>query len=305
MRIVSLLPSATEIVAALGFGPDLVGVSHECDHPAEVVGRPVLTAARIAPSASSPAIDAGVRDALREALSIYTVDREALALADPDVIVTQDLCEVCAVSADDVRAAAAEVCRPGLEIVTLHPTRLAHILDDVRRVGAALGAGPAAEALVRALQARIDAVAARRPPGRRPAVVTLEWLEPVMLGGTWMPELVELAGGTALAVDAGGPAPTLDRAALRALRPDVVIVKPCGFDLERTLQERDLLASLLEDTGWRAPVFLADGNAYFNRSGPRIVESLELLAACLHPERLDELAPEVRAGVVRLDVAAT
>jgi iron complex transport system substrate-binding protein len=288
MRVVSLLPSATEIVCALGAGDALVGISHECDFPAEIRGRAVLTRARLDPGGSSAAIDRAVRAVLRDALSIYAVDEAALAALRPDVIVTQDLCEVCAVSLDDVRAAVARLAHAEqVAIVSLRPVRLGDILDDVVRVGAALGpdyAGRAAE-LRAALAGRIARVAAtaRRAP-RRVRVATVEWLEPIMLGGTWMPELVELAGGVAVGVTAGAPAPTVTLDDLAAMKPDVVLIKPCGFSIERAMQEPALLARLARALpGARALV--TDGNAYFNRPGPRIADSLEILAAAVHPDR--------------------
>ncbi len=280
MRVVSLLPSATEHVCAVGGRPFLVGVSHECDHPADVVGLPVLTRCRTALPRASDAIDRSIRDLLAHAVAVYEVDVDALAAVRPDVIVTQDLCDVCAVSYDDVCAAAKTLGNPDLRIVNLHPTRLADIWSDLRRVAEALGQDP--EPVLAALHARVSAVAARVEGLHRPRVLTIEWLTPAMIGGTWMPELVTLAGGEALVTTPGQHAPTLDDAALAALDPDVVLVKPCGFDVARTLEERgrvEAIAAMFP----RARTFVADGNAYFNRPGPRIVDSLEILAAAVHP----------------------
>ena len=296
-RVASLLPSATEMVAAVGMADHLVGVSHECDWPPEVVGLPVLTSTRLRLSPSSSRIDRDVRELLREALAVYEVDTEALRAARPDVIVTQDLCDVCAVSLADVQRAVAETLSPGVRIVNLHPTRLAEIWEDLLAVGRALGRGAEAEAALAVLQQRVESVrlrAAARP--HRPAVLCIEWLDPVMVAGTWGPELVELAGGVPLVTRAGQHAPTLQRDELAALdpAPEVVLVKPCGFKLERTLAEAAVLEALFEGLPWPAlregRVYLADGNAYFNRPGPRIADSLEILAACLHPEEFPELA---------------
>src|SRR5262245_36616614 len=286
MRVVSLLPSATEIVCALGARDALVGVSHECDFPPEVEGLPVLTRARIDTSGSSAAIDAAVRAVIRDALSIYAVDDERLAALAPDVIVTQDLCEVCAVSLDDVRAAVARLAHArDVAIVSLRPTRLGDVLDDVVRVADALAVPARGRALRAELAGRIALIAARaRRAVRRPRVATLEWIDPLMLGGTWMPELIELAGGVAVGASTGAPAPTIDLDALAALRPDVIVVKPCGFSLARALAEPDALARV-RAAAPAARVYVADGNAYFNRPGPRLVESLEILAACVHPAR--------------------
>lgn len=305
MRVVSLLPSATEIVCALGAAGELVGISHECDFPPEVRDRRVLTRARIDASASSAAIDAAVRVVIRDALSIYAVDEAGLAALAPDVIITQDLCEVCAVSLDDVRAAVARLAhREEIAIVTLTPTRLGHVLDDVERVASALGRGEAGQRVRAELQARIDGIAARARAAtaaisHRPRVVSLEWIDPLMLGGTWMPELIELAGGIAAGAEAGAPAPTVSLDDLRRLEPDVIVVKPCGFDLSRALDERDALAAVAAAAP-RARIVVTDGNAFFNRPGPRLVESLEIMAACIHPAAFADLAATHRGVMVEL-----
>jgi len=302
-RIVSLLPSATEIVCAVGASAELVGISHECDFPAGIRDRPVVTRSRIAAGGSSRSIDGEVRAVLRDALSIYEVDEAELARLAPDMIVTQDLCEVCAVSLDDVRAAVARLAgrdpaAPPPSIVSLQPTRLAHVLDDVERVGAALGRSGEARAVRAELQRRIDAISARAArAAHRPRVASIEWVEPLMLGGTWMPELIELAGGVPVGVAAGQPAPTIEPAELARLRPDVILVKPCGFTLGRALDERDVIErAIMRPAGARARVAVTDGSAFFNRPGPRLVESLEIMAACLHPALFGDLAAR-HAGV--------
>jgi iron complex transport system substrate-binding protein len=289
--VASLLPAATEIIAALGAGDRLVGVSHECDHPAEVTALPRLTSTRVGPAPTSGAIDRDVRAVLSQALGVYDVELDALRAADPDVIVTQDLCDVCAVSLTVVERAVREVLRPNVRVVSLHPLRLRDVWDDVRRVALALEVEAEGERVQAELEARVAAVSARVARVARfarPRTLTIEWLDPVMIGGTWMPELVELAGGTALVTAPGEHAPTLDETALRALDPDVVLIKPCGFDLERTDAERERVEQLA-DLLSPARVYVADGNAYFNRPGPRLVESLEILAACLHPDELADL----------------
>jgi iron complex transport system substrate-binding protein len=305
VRIVSLLPSATEIVCALGAREELVGRSHECDFPAGLDDVPVLTSARIGPLPTSKGIDAAVRRVLEDALAIYEVDIEGLRGARPDVIVTQDLCDVCAVSADDVRAAVARLARQDVTIVNLHPTRLGDIWDDIERVARAIGRGDVADRVVAGLEARMKAVAERAGAMRtRPTVLSVEWIEPVMVGGMWMPELVTLAGGEPLVTKPGEHAPTLDLERLTALDPDVVIVKPCGFPLDRTLRELPVLRQVLPWDSWRATaqgrVYVADGNAYFNRPGPRIVESAEILAACIHPDAFPDLAANHAASVARI-----
>jgi iron complex transport system substrate-binding protein len=303
-RIASLLPSATEIVCALGALSDLVGRSHECDHPDEVERLPVLTKTRVVPG-SSAEVDADVRRLLERALALYELDLDALRAARPDVVVTQDLCDVCAVSFDDVCRASERVLGANVAIVSLRPESLSAIWDDVRRVGRAIGRGAEGDVLARRLEARALEVAGRVPAAaRRPTVLSIEWLSPVMIGGLWMPELIELAGGVPLVTKAAERAPTLGLAELFALDPDVVLVKPCGFGLARTLDERSLVAESLPWTSWRAVregrVFLADGNAYFNRSGPRIVESLEILAACTHPSEFSDFAGKHAPSLRRL-----
>jgi iron complex transport system substrate-binding protein len=300
VRIASLLPSATEIVCALGARAELVGRSHECDFPDGIDDVPVLTSARIETSDSSRAIDTAVRSVLTDALAIYRIDLDGLREARPDVIVTQDLCDVCAVSLNDVRAAVARLAQRDVAIVTLHPTRLSEIWQDVLRVAASIGRAAIGQEIVAKLQERVAAIARRAAAtGDRPRVVTIEWIAPVMIGGMWMPELVSLAGGSPLATVAGQRAPTFDGARLAALDPDVVVVKPCGFGLRRTLEEVEVLRDALPPT-WRARVYLADGNAYFNRPGPRIVESLEILAACIHPETFPDFAEKHAASFTKL-----
>lgn len=302
-RIVSLLPSATEIVCALGHAAELVGISHECDFPDEIRGRSVLSRSRIAATGSSRAIDAVVRAVIADALSIYEVDERQLAALAPDVIITQDLCEVCAISLDDVRAAVARLAaRDSVQIVSLSPTRLADILGDIEQVAGALGSQPRGAAVRARLEDRIRGIAGRAArTTARPRVVSLEWIDPIMIGGTWMPELIELAGGTPVGATAGAPAPTIAATALAALAPDVVIIKPCGFGIERTLAERPILERMIRAAiAPGARVYLTDGNAYFNRPGPRIVESLEIMAACVHPAVFADEATRHAAAIVRL-----
>ncbi len=312
LRIASLLPSATEIVCALGAREELVGRSHECDYPPGIEKVAVLTSARIGPILTSKGIDTAVRDVLRDALAVYEIDIEGLRKAGPDVIVTQDLCDVCAVSLDDVRSALARLAprarhegHEGVAIANLHPTRLADVWTDIERVADAIGRPAAGRDVVADLTARVARIADRASACvGRPTVLSIEWIDPVMVGGMWMPELIALAGGQPLVTRPGQHAPTLDEAQLAALRPDVVVVKPCGFALDRTLTELAVLRETLPWTSWEAVaeprVYVADGNAYFNRPGPRIVESLEILAACVHPDAFGDLAAKHRASFVRL-----
>jgi iron complex transport system substrate-binding protein len=293
LRIVSLLPSATEIVCALGAGDRLVGISHECDFPETIRNRRVLTRSRIDANGTSRAIDAAVRAVITDALSIYAVDEKALAALAPDVIVTQDLCEVCAVSLNDVRAAVARLARrDDVHIVSLSPTRLDDVLGDIERVADVLEQREQGTMVRAGMERRMRSIAERAARANgRPRVVSLEWIDPLMIGGTWMPELIELAGGAAVGAVAGSPAPTIASPALAALRPDVVVVKPCGFSLDRTLVEREIIErNVTAAIGSHARVYVTDGNQFFNRPGPRLVESLEIMAACVHPDVFADFA---------------
>lgn len=311
MRIASLLPSATELVCAVGAKDELVGVSHECDFPATLDDLPALTRTRLEAPGSSREVHARVQGLVQEVLSLYSVDEDALRRVRPDVIITQDLCDVCAVSRGDVDKALCSLGMEGVTVVNLSPTRLGHVLDDLERVGMALGRSGAAAEARQGLEGRLAAVRRRTADLPRRNVLTLEWIDPLMVGGTWMPELVEIAGGVALLATAGEHAPVLESGVLDSLdpAPDVVLVKPCGFPLARTLDERGVLQELLASRDWPAvhegQVYLADGNAYFNRPGPRLVESAELLAACVHPEALGDPALRFPGEVTRLDLPVT
>jgi|SRR5579885_1374638 iron complex transport system substrate-binding protein len=288
-RIVSLLPSATEIVCALGYRDELVGRSHECDFPPGVEKLPALTEPKFGVEGTSAEIDERVRAIVKDALSVYRVDAARLRELAPDVIVTQSQCEVCAVSQSDVEAAVAEWlgAKPG--IVSLAPYALADVFDDMVRVADRLGDRRRGEEVVASLRSRIDAIAERASrPERRPSFACIEWIDPLMSAGNWMPEMVELAGGRNLFGRAGEHSPWMKMDALVAADPDVILVSPCGFPIERSRRE---LTAFGADPRWNnlravreAKVFIADGNQYFNRPGPRIVESLEILAEILHPE---------------------
>jgi len=287
-RIVSLIASATEIVCALGFRDRLVGRSHECDFPADVLQLPALTEPKFKVEGTSAEIDQRVRVIVRDGLSVYRVDGQALAALAPDVIVTQDHCEVCAVSLSDVEAATCTWTGRPVEIVSLKPDSLADVYADIARVAGAMGAEAAGETLVRDMQRRLDAVRARVAGRTRPRVAFIEWVEPLMAGGNWMPELIEIAGGRNLFGEAGKHSDWMQWAELAAADPDAIVVAPCGYGFERCLQELPLLQA---KPGWAelsavraARVFFADGNAYFNRPGPRLADSAELLAEMLHPE---------------------
>ncbi|MEO0652705.1 MAG: ABC transporter substrate-binding protein, partial [Planctomycetota bacterium] len=276
------------------------------DFPEPAVGLPILTRPRRALPQASGAIDRAVREILADAIAVYEIELDRLREVRPDVIVTQDLCDVCAVSLDDVRQALRELQSESVEIVSLSPGRIADVWQDVRRVGAALGRQVEGERAAADFERRLEDLGRRTAAlGRRPSVLTIEWIDPVMIGGTWMPELVQAAGGTALVTEPGQHAPTLTHEQLSELDPDVVLIKPCGFDLARSATELELLPSLLPLQGWSAwaegRVFLADGNAYFNRPGPRLVESAEILAACIHPGACADLLERHRTAFRRVD----
>ncbi len=286
-RIVTLVPSATEVVCALGLGERLVGRSHECDHPGWVARLPAVTRAEVDSSRSSREIDADVRGRLAEALSLYAVDRERLAALRPDLVVTQDQCEVCAVSLAAVETALAEWTGGSPRLVSLRPARLADVWDDVRRVADAAGIPETGAELAGRLAARVAEAAGRTEGRARPTVAAIEWLDPLMAAGNWVPELIELAGGRDVFATPGAHAPSLTWDDLRAADPEVIVTMPCGFDIARTRAE---LAALTDRPGWSAlravrdgRVYLSDGNQYFNRPGPRLADSAEILAEILHP----------------------
>jgi len=297
-RIASLLPSTTEIACALGFEKSLVGRSHECDYPGSITHLPALTAPKLDPGGTSREIDDRVKQLVRDGLSVYRVDAERLRELAPSVILTQDQCEVCAASLADVEKALGEWIGARPKVMSLDPRTLGDVWGDLGRVAEALGAPERGLDLAELLAQRVAAVSERTQRIRaRPSVACVEWIDPLMAAGNWMPELVALAGGRNLFGEPGNRSPWLDWEALRTADPDVIVVLPCGFDLSRTRAE---LPPLLAQPGWaelraveNGRVYLTDGNQYFNRPGPRLAESLELLAEILHP---DEFPPSHRGG---------
>jgi iron complex transport system substrate-binding protein len=289
MRIVSLIASATEIVCELGFESSLVGRSHECDFPPSVQRLPVCTSPRFAVQGSSADIDRRVKHILSQTLSVYLVDAEKLRELAPDVIVTQTQCEVCAVSEKDVQSALCDWIESRPQIVSLATNALADFWRDIDRVAKALGAPERGAMLSRRLldRMKIGGENVHTLPDR-PMVACIEWIEPLMSAGNWMPELVEIAGGKMLFGQAGQHSPRLEWEKFWLADPDVILVTPCGWDIAKTREEMPALTSKPEWSGIRAVrngrVYLADGNQYFNRPGPRLVESLEILAEILHPE---------------------
>jgi len=296
-RIVSLLPSATEIVCSLGLRDQLVGISHECDFPASVRGLPAVTSPKMDASGSSAEIDRELRALVEGGLGVYRVDAEKLAELAPDLIVTQDQCEVCAVSYRDVVAATRAVAERPVEIVSLHPRRLEDVWGDVERVALAAGIEARGRGCAERLRERVATLAERTAPLPHPRLACLEWLDPLMSAGNWIPDLAAVAGGEYDAVAPGEHSAWLEWERFEESTPDVVCAMPCGFGLERTRRE---VAALLEEPRWQSlaavragRVFALDGSSYFNRPGPRLVESAEILAGLLHP---DVLAGLVRPG---------
>lgn len=292
LRIVSLLPSATEIVAALGLTNALVGRSHECDYPPEIQDRPVCTEAQINSENPSAQIDADVINLARKALSIYKIKTDVLEQLQPTHLVTQDQCDVCAVNFADVEKAVAGLTKSHPPVISLQPKVLSDVWADIQRVAATLGVE--SQELLLQLQSRVEACRQKTEGLSEvdcPTVAAIEWTDPLMATGNWIPELVQLAGGYPVFGVIGKHSPYLDWEALVAADPEVIIIMPCGFDLDRTRQETQLLTQHPEWSSLRAvrtgKVFITDGNSYFNRPGPRLVDSLEILAEILHPDIFD------------------
>lgn len=289
-RIVSLIPSATEIVAALGLAESLVGRSHECDYPPTVEPLPICTQPQFNPQGSSQEIHQRVTDLLTSALSVYQVKTEMLARLQPTHILTQAQCEVCAVSLADVIQAVGEWLEPQPAIVSLQPHSLADLWGDLKHVGEVLGVDSAP--LIKSLQQRVQAChdQLQDPPTlKRPTVVCIEWTDPLMVAGHWVPELVDQAGGEDLLGHQAQPSRWIEWSDLSAADPDVLILLPCGYDRDET---RQALQPLTQHSEWSqlrsvrsGHVYITDGNHYFNRPGPRLVDSLEILAEILHPDR--------------------
>jgi iron complex transport system substrate-binding protein len=285
MRIASLVPSATEMLFALGLGDDVVAVTHECDYPPAARELPRLTATVLPEGLSAGEIDAAVKAVVGEGRALYSLDEERLAQLAPDLIVTQAICDVCAVSFDDVVAVASRL--PGQpRVIQQDPGSLREVLDDVTRLGEAAGIGQSALELRGELEARLAAVRAAvagAPPLR---VVALEWLDPPFVGGHWIPEMVALAGGIDVAGPAGAKSPEVEWEALAALAPDLVVVMPCGMYAEESRREAEEHRERIATLG-ASRVFAVDAASTYSRPGPRLVDGTELLAHLLHPGLLD------------------
>ena len=293
MRIVSLVPSATEIVCALGLADALVGISHDCDYPPEIRGRQVLSGAVVTLDMPSGAIDAAIRAQVHNGLSVYHLDADRLNALSPDLILTQELCEVCAPSFTEVRRAA-RILSDRTQLVSLEPHGLDDILETIALVGDLAGAHRAARQVVLELRDRIERIRRLAIPSPRPRVACLEWLDPVFAAGHWVPEMIDLAGGTDGLGRAREKSTEVSWDAVCAYDPEIIVVAACGFDIARTRLEVSLLT---DRPGWRdlsavrdGRVYIADGGAYFSRPGPRVVHGLESLSAIIRTrEQIDAL----------------
>jgi iron complex transport system substrate-binding protein len=290
-RIASLLPSATEIVCALGCGTQLVARSHECDHPASATDAPVCTRTRINPTRSSLAIDQAVKETAAAGQPLFEIDASALTRSRPDLILTQGQCSVCAVSEEDIDRVIDSWPKPP-DIISLRPTRFAHLWDDMKRVAAALDLPDDGKAIIAEYKQRcVNVIERAALPIRKPSVLTLEWLDPLMSGGNWIPDMVEMAGGENVLTRAGEHSDWIEMDAIVAADPDIIVLLPCGFDLQRTLDEAKTLEA---KPGWKdlkavrkRRVYATDGHAFFNRPGPRLVDSLEILGEIFYPGMIE------------------
>jgi iron complex transport system substrate-binding protein len=291
MRIVSLLPSATEIICQVGLGEYIVGVSHECDYPSFVKELPNVTESLIPKDASSLDIDVAVRQQLSTEKAIYHLDMEVLKELKPDFIITQSLCEVCAVAEDEVLEAVCEL--PGdAQIINLEPMTLEDVFNTLLLVGEETNFKQQAKMAVDTLKKRVESVVEKTEKyiilNARPELIFLEWLDPLFNAGHWTPELIEYAGGISVLSNKHRPSTTISWDSVVKINPDALFVACCGYNLERTLLDMPILTKKSEWSNLKAPnqnqVFVTDGNAYFSRPGPRLVDGLEIMAHALHPD---------------------
>jgi iron complex transport system substrate-binding protein len=289
-KIVSLLPAATEIVCALGLETSLIGRSHECDFPKSIQHLPICCEANIPDNLSSNQIDTKVKELLADALSIYTVNRDKIKELAPDVVITQAQCEVCAVSLTEVEEALADMLGNSVEIISLQPNNLNEIFNNIKEIAATLGVPERGDTLVEELDERVNIIRHKlKFIDNKPTVACIEWLDPLMISGNWIPEMVSIAGGQAMLAESEKHSPYVDWIDIRLQDPDILLVMPCGFSIERTLKEID---TLLLQRGFadlkavkNGNLYIADGNQYFNRPGPRVVDSIEILAEIIHPKQ--------------------
>lgn len=287
MRIVSLLPSTTEIVVALGKQNQLVGRSHECDFPAEITALPSCTEPKFNPDGSSYELDQRVKALLQEGLSVYRVDEQKLSELKPDIIITQDHCEVCAASVSEVKEAVKSRLSKDVKVISVSPTDLSSVVDSIRTIANAINADEASDTLTEQMKSELLEIQQKVEQLRRPNVLAIEWMDPLMSAGNWMPELIQLAGGHPQGAETGEHSPSMKWGEVRNLNPDIITIVPCGYSIDQTLTE---ISQLTSRDGWEElqavknkQVFIADGNQYFNRPGPRLVDSTQILAEILHP----------------------
>lgn len=289
-RIISLLPAATEIICALGLEHQLVGRSHECDYPSSIVNLPVCSSAKFISGSNSAEIDKQVKEILSDSLSIYEIDSALIKQLSPDIIITQAQCEVCAVSLNDVELALKDLLEKECKIISLEPHGLDDIYREIQLLADQLGVPEAGVELLELSEERIDIIRHKlKFISERPSVACVEWLSPLMIAGNWTPEIVEIAGGNPVLTLSGKHSSYINFEDIVKANPDILVIMPCGFSIQRTLQEINLLIDL---QGWsdlkavqNQKIFVVDGNQYFNRSGPRITDSIEIMAEIINPKQ--------------------
>ena len=291
MKIVSLLPSCTEIAYSLGLGENVIGVSHECDFPKQAKLNPVLTKSKINPYVRSDEIDKQILDIVKQGLSVYEVYEDKLKELNPDIILTQDQCEVCAVSLKDVQLAVKSICNA--KILSLKPETLSDIMNDIKKIGKETGKEGEAEELTKNLQYRINFIKSKTEYlTNKPKVCCIEWIEPIMVAGNWIPEMIEIAGGVNIIGEHGKYSIKTDLKNILRYQPDKIVIVPCGFKVYQTINDLDFLTSKAEWYKLKAvkdnEIYIVDGNSYFNRPSQRIIDSLEILASIIHPELFSE-----------------
>ena len=287
--IVSLLPSATEIVCAMGLRNQLLGISHECNYPEDIEGLPVVSSSKIDSSADSATIDHSVRTLAHEGLSLYEIDGKLLEQLKPGLVITQDQCHVCAVSLSEVQSAVSKLTTRSTKVCSLHPEKLTDIYGDIQKIGQDTNSPVRAEKIIQSMKARIEPLTQLFSGQQTPKVLCLEWLDPPMVAGGWIPELVKIAGGSPVIVSEPGKFAEVGWDVISRSDPDFVILMPCGFSVARTKQELENMQVKAAISQLRATLrgrcYIVDGDGHFNRPGPRIADSCEILAAVLHPER--------------------
>jgi iron complex transport system substrate-binding protein len=289
-KIISLLPAATEIICALGLENQLAGRSHECDYPSTVKNLPVCSSAKFLPGSSSSEIDRQVREILSESLSIYKIDKELLRSIAPDIIITQAQCEVCAVSLKDVELSLSNLLEKDCQVISLQPQGLSDIYSDIEKLANQLGVATTGAYLLELFEERINIIHHKlKFITEKPKVACIEWLSPLMIAGNWTPEIIEIAGGVPVLTEKGTHSAYVSFEEIQKEDPDIIVLMPCGFPVDRTLQE---ISIMLELPGWSAlravqqnRIYITDGNQYFNRSGPRITDSIEIMAEIINPKQ--------------------